>query len=124
MRWWLLMGVLLVTAGCGPAPPTLAHGKPVSHWVEVLRHPDARQRRKAVQVLGNVGTTDPAALPALTGAVRDPDPGVRGEAVLALLKMGPAARDAAPVLRAAEKDRDPRVRAKVAKALERIEGTP
>jgi HEAT repeat protein len=124
MRWLLLTGVLLLPLGCGPAAPTLAHGKPVAHWVEELRQPNAVQRKKAVHVLGNVGTADPAVLPALTAAVKDRDTGVRGEAVLALLKMGPAARDAVPVLREAEKDRDPHVRANATKALARVEGGP
>ena len=124
MRWSLLIGTLLLLAGCGPAPAPLAHGKPVSHWLEALRHPEARERRKAVQVLGNVGATDPAVVPALAGAVQDRDAAVRGEAVLALLRLGPAAREAAPALRQAEKDRDPRVRANAARALERIGGAP
>jgi HEAT repeat protein len=120
MRGLLLTGMLLVPLGCSPAAPTLAHGKPVTHWLEELRQPDALQRKKAVQVLGNVGPANPAVVPALTSAVKDRDAGVRGEAVLALLKMGPAARDAAAVLREAEKDRDPRIRANAAKALARV----
>jgi HEAT repeat protein len=123
MRRLVLLGLLL-PAGCGQAPPLLAHGKPVSHWLEVLRHPDANDRRRAVVVLGNVGAADPAVLPALAGAVKDRDAGVRGAAVLALLKMGPAAREAAPALREAERDRDPRVRQYAARALQRIESAP
>lgn len=124
MRRLLLLGLLLLSGGCGQAPPPLAHGKRVSHWLEALGHPDAHDRRKAVQVLGNVGAADPAVLPALTGAVRDRDAGVRGEAVLALLKMGPAAREAAPALREAERDRDAHVRQYAARALRRIESGP
>jgi HEAT repeat protein len=120
MRRLLLLAALIV-AGCGPSGPPLVHGKPVAHWLEVLKRPNALERRKAVQVLGNVGGADPAVLPALTGAVGDRDAGVRGEAVLALLKMGPPAREAAPALRAAEKDPDPRVRQYASRALERIE---
>jgi HEAT repeat protein len=124
MRWLLLTSLLLLPAGCGRAPPTLAHGKPVAYWFEALRHPDARERKKAVQVLGNVGAADPAVLPALTGAVKDRDSGVRSEAVLALLKMGPAAEAATPALREAERDRDPQIRTYATRALERIRGGP
>ncbi|SRR5579884_327240 len=124
MRRVVLLGVLLALAGCGQAPAPQAHGKPVAHWVEELRGPDAARRKKAVQVLGNVGAADPAVLPALTDAVKDRDAGVRGEAVLALLRLGPAARDAAGVLYEAERDRDPRVRRYATQALRRIQREP
>ena len=121
MKQVLVAGLLVLLAGCGRAQPTLAHGKPVSDWVDALGHPNARERKKAVEVLGNVGAADPAVVPALAGAVKDRDPAVRGEAVLALLKIGPAAREAAPALREAERDRDPRVRANAVKALEKVQ---
>jgi HEAT repeat protein len=124
MRWCWLIGVLALLGGCSQAPPTLAHGKPVAHWVELLRHPDALERKKAVQVLGNVGTADPEVLPALTGAVKDRNAGVRAEAVAGLLKMGPAAESATSVLQDAAKDRDARVRTYAARALARIGGAP
>jgi HEAT repeat protein len=118
---WLSAAALLL-AGCGAAQPTMVHGKPVSHWLEALRSPEAGVRKKAVHALGFVGASDPAALSALTGAVKDRDAGVRAEAVLALLNLGPAARDALPALEEAQKDRDARVRAYAAKALERVKG--
>jgi HEAT repeat protein len=124
MKHILIAGLVVLLAGCGRAQPTLAHGKPVSDWVAALQHPDARQRKKAAEVLGNVGAADPAVVPALAGAVKDRDPAVRGEAVLALLKIGPAAREAAPALHEAEKDRDPHVRAGAVKALEKVEAVP
>jgi HEAT repeat protein len=121
MKHVLLAALLILAAGCARPQPTLAHGKPASYWVEALQHADARERRKAAEVLGNVGAVDPAVVPALAGAVRDRDLAVRGAAVLALLKMGPAAQDAAPALREAAKDRDPHVRANAVKALEKIQ---
>jgi HEAT repeat protein len=117
-----LLGAALLAAGCAKRPPLTAHGKPVAHWVEALRDPDARVRRKAVQVLGNVGTADPAAIPALTGAVKDKDARVRSAAVLSLLKIGPDAREAIPVLHDARNDKDPKVRAQAALALAKIQG--
>jgi HEAT repeat protein len=120
MRRALVMVLLLLTVGCHKAGPPLAHGKPVGEWVEALRAPDARARKKAAGVLGNVGAIDPAVVPALAEAVRDRDPAVRAEAVLALMKIGPAARDAAPALTEAQKDANLMVRQYAVKALERV----
>jgi HEAT repeat protein len=112
---------MILLSGCGQQPPITAHGKPVSHWVEAVRDPDAKVRRKAVIELGHVGTADPAALPALIEAVKDRIPVVRCEAILALSNLGPAAEDAIPILQAAQKDADARVRTYAGKALQRIQ---
>ena len=120
MRRLLVTALVLLTTGCHRSQPMMAHGKPVGQWVEELRAPDARARKKAAGVLGNVGAVDPAVVPALTEAVRDRDPAVRAEAAVALMKIGPAARDAAPALAEATKDANPTVRQYAAKALERV----
>ncbi len=114
----------LLAAGCGKSePPLTAGGKPVAYWLDELKKPDPKARRKAVRELGHVGTADPAAIPAVVGAVKDRDAAVRREAVLALLNLGPVAKDAAPALsEAAAKDPDPTVRKDAAKALERVTG--
>jgi HEAT repeat protein len=122
MRHYFLIGLVVLTSGCGQKPPAMVHGKPVAHWVEALQNPDARSRQKAVAALGNAGVADPQVVPALIGAVKDRDPRVRGAAVLALLKIGPAAQEAIPVLQEARKDKDGQVRAYAAKALEKIQG--
>ncbi len=121
MRMFPLMGLALLLSGCRPAPATLAHGRPVRHWVQTLQDPDVRARQKAVSVLGNVGTADPAVVPALMRAVSDRDVRVRREAVLALLKIGVPAREAIPALEQARKDNDPKVQAYAAKALQRMQ---
>jgi HEAT repeat protein len=78
-------------------------------------------RKKAAFTLGNIGPSDPAVLPALTGALKDADAGVRCEAVLALLKYGPGAEEAIPELTEVQaKDRDARVRAYAARAVEKL----
>jgi HEAT repeat protein len=118
----MLFVVIVAVAGCGQVAPTQVGGKPVSHWVQALQDRDPRVRKKAVDKLGNVGTADPAVVPALIAAVKDRDAGVRAEAVLRLLQLGPAARDAVPALTEAQKDRDPTVRAHAARALQRIQG--
>jgi HEAT repeat protein len=125
VRYGLLIAgaVLLVggAAGCGSAPPTLAGGKPVSHWVQAIRDKDPKVRKEAAAKLGNVGPADPTALPALTAALKDPDAGVRREVIVALVKCGPAAREAVPALtELRQRDPDPQVRAYAARALETL----
>jgi HEAT repeat protein len=116
-----LVGMLTALAGCGGATPTMAGGKPVAHWVEQMRSPDARARKRAVEKLGNVGPADPAALPAVLAALKDVDAAVRGAAVLALMKFGPEARQAADTLaELRQRDRSPQVRDYAARALKKI----
>ena len=105
-KWALIVSALTLAAGCGPAAPTLSGGKPVSHWVQALHDPDPKKGEEAVEKLGNVGSADPAAYPALTGALKDPNPRVRGAAILGLVKGGAAAKAAAPSLQDL-KDHDP-----------------
>jgi HEAT repeat protein len=129
VRNFCLIGLAVLpaalAAGCGPARPTLAGGKPVDHWVQALRDADARVRRNAAFKLGNVGSCDPAALPALLGALHDPDAGVRCQAILALVKFGPEAREAAPALaRLQRHDPSARVRTYAGKALARLRDEP
>jgi HEAT repeat protein len=117
-----VVGVVgLGLGGCGKAPPPLAGGKPVGHWVAALRGPDAAARQTAAFKLGNVGPADAAVLPALTGALHDPDARVRCAAILALLKCGRGAAQAVPDLtRIQQEDRNAKVRAYAAKALEKL----
>jgi HEAT repeat protein len=119
----LALFVLTVAAcGCGRATPTLAGGKPVSHWVEALQSPDHTARKHAVTRLGNVGRADPEAFPALLGALKDRDAAVRREAILAVMKAGPDAKEAVPVLtELQQKDRDSQVRTSAARALTAIQ---
>lgn len=117
----LISAALALAVGCGPPAPTLAGGKPVGHWVQALHDPDPKKREEAAEKLGNVGSADPAAYPALTGALNDPSARVRGAAILGLVKGGAAAKTAAPTLRQLEEhDPDPAVRTYAAKALKAI----
>jgi HEAT repeats len=121
-----LFGLALLAAGCSreKVPAELYFsGEPVSHWVEAAKSPDPKVRKKAVDVLGNVGPADPAAIPALIVAVKDKDAGVRDAAVLALSKIGPPAADALPTLREAMKDPNPTIRAHATTAVDRVAGS-
>jgi HEAT repeat protein len=115
-----LIGFFL--SGCGQSSAPLAGGKPIAHWLQALHDPDVKVRKNAVIKLGNVGTSDPAVLPALTSALKDVDANVRCEAILALVKSGPAASET--ILALAEmKRKDPnlKVRTYAAQALEKIQ---
>jgi HEAT repeat protein len=119
-----LLILTIACCGCGRATPTLAGGKPVSHWVEALQSPDSATRKYAVAKLGNVGPADAAAFPALLGALKDRDAAVRREAVLAVMKAGPQAEDAVPVLtELQQKDKDAKVRVDAGRALAAIRQT-
>jgi HEAT repeat protein len=112
----------MVLCGCTQTPPpTLSGGKPVAYWLKALQSADAKARQEAVFKLGNVGSADPSAYPAVFGALKDSSAKVRREAVLSLMKFGDEARDAAPALRELERDPDATVRAYAAKALAKFD---
>lgn len=118
----LALGVL----GCGRTDvpkEKYFSGEPVEHWLEAIRDPDPKLRRRAAEVLGNVGPIDARSVPALIEAVKDKDVRVRDAAVLGLSKIGTPASAAEPVLSAATKDLDPNVRKHASTALERVRGT-
>jgi len=117
-----LLSMSFLSIGCGASSPTMAHGQPLDYWVKSLQSPDAKLRKKAVQVLGNIGPADSTVVPALSAALKDPDTAVRSEAVLSLTKMGPKAKDALTTLSEISHDRDAKVRAQVEKAMHAIQG--
>jgi HEAT repeat protein len=115
-------GLLLFVAGCQKAAELqTVHGQPISHWLDELKKPDARARKKAVIALESVGAKDSGAIQAIVGALKDADATVRDTAVLALLNIGPDAHEAAPALESMKNDKDPTVRTHAAKAIERIQ---
>jgi HEAT repeat protein len=117
----LLAFLCAAASGCGATTPTLAGGKPVSHWVAALQSPDAKTRKTAAFKLGNVGPADSAVVPTLVGSLKDVEPAVRCEAILALVKCGSDAKAALPTLSELEKnDPDATVRQYAAKALEKL----
>ena len=118
-----LMMLFVFVAGCSRTNvPTEKYfsGEPIEHWLEAIKSPEPKTRKKAADVLGNVGPADPRAVPALMEAVKDRDAKVRLAAVLGLSKIGPPAAAAEAVLEEAAKDRDSTVRAHATTALERV----
>jgi HEAT repeat protein len=124
MRRVLLTAVLgAAVAGCGPAQPSLSGGKPATYWVQALKDPNDKERKKAAFELGNVGPTDAAAYPALKEALKDAAPAVRSEAIKALVKFGAKAKDALPDLKELEQnDLDAGVRGDAAQLVRQLEG--
>ena len=119
----VVSGMVVGLCGCAAkATPTLAGGKPVSHWVENLKNPDPKIRKDAVEKLGNVGGADPAAFPAVCGALSDADPKVRCEAILAVVKFDKTAREIIPRLEVMHRsDVSSQVRDYAGRALKRLQ---
>jgi HEAT repeat protein len=114
--------IVIGAAGCGKKQAELvsAHGQSVDHWVHELKRPEPKARKSAVAALQSVGVADPAALPAIVGALNDSDARVRDAATIALLNIGPPAKDAVSALSKAKTDRDATVRSHAEAALRRI----
>lgn len=111
-----------LTVGC-TRPKTTARyfsGEPVEHWLTAIKDQDPKQRKKAAEVLGNVGPADARAIAALIEALNDGDAKVRDAAVLGLSKIGPPASSAAPALEETTKDKDETVRKHAVAALQRV----
>jgi HEAT repeat protein len=122
MRCVILTLSAFCIIGCGKSAITLAGGKPVSHWLQVVKDPDPRIRKNAVFKLGNIGPGEAAVLPAVIAALEDKEAAVRREAILALMKFGAAAKEAAPILiELRQHDRDALVRSHAANALKNLE---
>jgi HEAT repeat protein len=123
MRLIVMFSLASCLFGCAKPKTTLAGDKPVSHWVQAVRDADPRVRKQAVFKLGNVGSSDVEALPAVTAALKDADAAVRREAILALVKFGADAKPAVSILDELRRsDRDAGVRNYAGMALERIRG--
>ena len=121
-----ILAILLagLAVGCGRPVPTAKYfaGQPVQHWLAAVTDPNPKVRKKAADVLGNIGPADPAVVPALVMCLNDADAAVRDAAALGLSKMGPAAAAATPALHEACTDSDPSVRGHASAALRRVRG--
>jgi hypothetical protein len=123
VRTAIFIPLALFAIGCSASPEAGRDGdKPTSYWVQALQSPDAQVRKKAADVLGNVGPSDPAAIPALIKALDDNEAKVRDAAVLALSKLGRVAEKAADALDGLKSDPDRTVRQHAAQAARRVRG--
>ena len=121
----LSMMLAMLHSGCsrtnGPKEKYFS-GETVDHWLDAIKKTEPKTRKKAADVLGNVGLVDARAIPALIEAVKDRDAKVRDVAVLGLSKIGTPAIAAESALEDATKDKDATVRTHATAALERIRG--
>ena len=120
------LSLLLVIPGCSRAPTVpsdlVFSGKGVQHWLTQAKSKQVKNRKHAVDVLGNVGASHPDAIPALIDALHDTDATIRLAAVLGLSKIGPPSISALPALEASTKDTDKRVADQAKSAIKRIKG--
>src|SRR5258708_29688316 len=86
MRHCILVGLVLMVAGCRGAP--LHKGKPASYWREALKGDDAELRREAITAMGALQIKD--AVPDLIAALKDKDAKVRASAAESLRSVGGA----------------------------------
>lgn len=115
-----IVGLLL--PACGKTPPPQAAGKPIAHWLEAAKNTDPTVRTEAVIKLGNIGSTDSRALPALIGSLSDSAVAVRHAAIAALIKYGSSGRAAIPALSTVrDSDPDPALRELASKAVAHLQ---
>ena len=112
MRRFVLIGLVLLAAGCG--------ARSTDHWLGQLKDSDVVKRRQAIRELGSRTAEAQRVVPALAETLADADPYVRHDSATTLGKFGPDARGAAPALTAALKDKDANVRRAAAEALKKI----
>jgi HEAT repeat protein len=101
----------LLTLGCENAfrEEATYEGAPTSSWAALAtdRGEDVERRRKAVEVLGELGPTEAdRTVPALRDALTDPDAEVRLLALRALGKLAPKASKAQAAVGRAINDRN------------------
>ncbi len=115
-----------------PAPAANAgevmyKGKPLSHYVRKLDHPDFTTRLFAHSAIDAIGPAAAAAVPALLAVLdgREParkldEPSLKGAALASLGAIGPAALPAVPKIAAALSSDDVELRRAAARSLARI----
>jgi HEAT repeat protein len=86
-----VVGLFSVPVRAEADPEPSYEGKPLQEWVAQLQSPSAKDRQRAVEALGVLGTQARSALPALVPALKDHDVHVRVAATEALISAGPAA---------------------------------
>jgi len=98
-------------------------GKPLSYWLDLLKHPDAGARAEAADVLRRAPIDE--SVPRLQDALNDPEPEVREVAADALGEIcSGGTESAARILAAALVHPCPRVRRKASHGLEFFDSDP
>jgi HEAT repeat protein len=113
MKKLVLLGVVVLLAGCG--------GKPTSALLEQLRSRESAQRLRAIKALERKRSEAAVVVPALAQALADEDAFVRRDAARALGRFGTDGREAVPALVPLLRDRNAGVRKAAAGALRAID---
>jgi hypothetical protein len=108
-----------VTRVAGADLSSLEAGAVPGH-VEALKSPDPSARKKAADMLAQIGPEARAATPTLLQVAKDPEREVRAVAVMALGETSQGTQDAIPELIESIKDEDAGVRAAAAHSLAEI----
>lgn len=111
-RYFLLIGVLVVAAGCS---------KSTSYWTEQAKADDPAQRLRAIHALQEKTSEGPVVVPVLIEALGDKNTYVRRDAARALGTFGEQASDAVGPLTARLKDDEPSVRKAAGQSLKSID---
>jgi HEAT repeat protein len=100
-----LLSSFLGARRCHAAPPEpVFAGKPLAHWVGLLKDDNPLVREEAVAVLGEMGAPAQDALPALRPLLKSTDARLRLRAVTAVWKIGRDGKEIMPVLLDALRD--------------------
>src|SRR5690242_12997137 len=99
--------LLLLALSALPCPPAradapaaedvLVQGKPLAHWVDLLKEPDLLAREESLEVLAQAGPAAKAALPAVRPLLNAEPLTLRFRAALAVCKLGGDAAPAVPI---------------------------
>src|SRR5437588_36210 len=99
----VLLSVLPGAARAAADQPVFA-GKPLDHWVGLLKSDNPLLREEALAVLGEMGAPAREALPALRPLLQEKDATLRLRAAVAVWKIERQSKDVLPVLTDALRD--------------------
>src|SRR5437879_5622757 len=100
----ICMGLLLLGISRVPAEDSDGDDVDIPDLINKLQSDNPSRRTRAAAGLVKAG---PAAVPAVSKAVKDPSPLVRGAAIHILGLIGSGAKEAVPALTEALKDKEP-----------------
>jgi HEAT repeat protein len=116
---FVLFGVSLAAAQAAPDAPTFA-GKPLAHWIDLLKSDSPLLREEAMAVLGEMGLQAREALPALRPFLKSDDARLRLRAAITVWKIERQEKDVLPVFTDCLRDTNPERRALALATLEQM----
>ncbi len=115
-----LLGGFLLFVGCAPEPRF--EGRPLSYWMDELKHPKNQSRLNVATAMEKFGPEAKDAVPDLIELLKHKDPLTRWAAAIALSGMEEYGKPAIPALRElATKDPNHSVNEAAGRAIEQLE---